>query len=813
MRVILQVIVDDPLFYVLVRRLKMADNRPTGRKRNVLDGGMDVHKRGEGLGTGPVGSGGRPGGSSGGGSPLRSGGGKLAIIAIVLLLLFGGGSSLFSSETSDDTYNALQTEQGQSGQGPGHSLAESTENEPFAPAGQGSGSVDTSVAEGARNKYTTIKGDGSDTITIMVYMCGTDLESKHGMATNDLNEMAKATLSDKVNIIVYTGGCTRWNNSVISSRTNQIYRIKNGGLECLEPDMGPEAMVKPATLTGFIKYCNKNYPADRNEIIFWDHGGGSLSGYGYDEKNAGSGSMTLAGINTAFRDAGVRFDFIGFDACLMATVENALMLEQYGDYLIASEETEPGVGWYYTNWLTALSMDTSMPTVEIGKRIVDDFIDVCNQKCPGQKTTLSVVDLAELKATVPAELTGFARSTNELIKNKEYRQVSDARYNTREFAQSSRIDQVDLIHLCKNMGTTEGSDLIRALQGAVKYNRTATCINNANGLSIYFPYKKAGNVKNALATYQQIGMDEEYSNCIKEFAGLEMSGQISAGGVSSPMPSLLGTLLGGGVSEQPSGGNYDLISGMLGGLLSGQTSAGSYGFDPSILDLIGGRSLSTEDTAQYISDNYFDPNALVWTKNDDGDYVIHLSDDQWKLIEDVELNIFFDDGEGYIDLGLDNVFTIDDGGNLIGEDSNMALSIGGQPVAFYVLDTVGQNEDMITTGYVPALLNGERVELIIVFNGNADPYIAGARTVYKNNETETIAKNLTEVKTGDKVDFLCDYYSYDGEYRDSYMLGEQVTISDDIEIGYRDYGNNKDRIMYRMTDIYQQNYWTPVLPD
>ena len=60
---------------------------------------------------------------------------------------------------------------------------------------------------------------------------------------------------------------------------------------------------------------------------------------------------------------------------------------------------------------------------------------------------------------------------------------------------------------------------------------------------------------------------------------------------------------------------------------------------------------------------------------------------------------------------------------------------------------------------------------------------------------------------------MCDYYTYDGEYMDSYKLGEQITLTDDVEIGYRDYGNNKDRIMYRLTDIYQQHYWTPVLPD
>ena len=136
-------------------------------------------------------------------------------------------------------------------------------------------------------------------------------------------------------------------------------------------------------------------------LIFWDHGGGSLSGYGYDEKFKSSGSMTLKGINDALKDGGTTFDIIGFDTCLMATTENALMLSAYGDYMVASEETEPGVGWYYTNWLTKLSANTSMSSLEIGKLIADDFVNVCAQKCAGQKTTLSVVDLAELAATAP----------------------------------------------------------------------------------------------------------------------------------------------------------------------------------------------------------------------------------------------------------------------------------------------------------------------------------------------------------------------------------------------------------------------------
>ena len=133
----------------------------------------------------------------------------------------------------------------------------------------------------------------------MVYMCGTDLESRSGMATSDLQEMAAANLSDNVNIIVYTGGCTRWRVSGISNTVNQIYQLRNGQLNTLEKNYGTGSMTNPSTLTGFIQYCKKNFKADRYDLIFWDHGGGSISGYGYDENYPRSGSMNLANIQKA----------------------------------------------------------------------------------------------------------------------------------------------------------------------------------------------------------------------------------------------------------------------------------------------------------------------------------------------------------------------------------------------------------------------------------------------------------------------------------------------------------------------------------
>ncbi len=662
---------------------------------------------------------------------------------------------------------------------------------------------DNSVSTLARSKYTQIAGNGKDTITILVYMCGTDLESQNGMATADIKEMLNASISSKMNILVYTGGCSRWRNNVISNSVNQIYRIQDSSLTCLEQNMGSGSMTDPKTLQAFIEYGKKNYPANRMMLIMWDHGGGSVSGYGYDEKYGRNQSMSLSGINTALKNSNVKFDMIGFDACLMATVENGIMLSQYADYMVGSEETEPGVGWYYTNWLTKLGKNTSMPTVEIGKNIADDFVEVCAKQCRGQATTLSVVDLAELQATVPGELKSFSMDTNELIQNKQYKTVSSARSKTREFAQSSRIDQIDLVHFAKNLGTQEGTRLAKALQGAVKYNRTGGGISNAYGLSIYFPYKRAGNVQQMVSTYKAIGMDEEYTRCIQEFASLEVSGQVSAGtdissygGSSSALPGLMGSLLGGG-SSYGSYGSGDMNS-LLGGLFSG-SGAGS------MADLFSGRTMTAANAAAYIAENHFDAGLLKWNNGR-----IDIPKDQWSLVTGVLMNVFLDDGTGFIDLGMDTRYTTD-GDSLVYDFDGRWISIDKQPVAYYWLNTVDDGDNYVITGYVPAVLNGVRVNLILCFdNENPYGYIAGAQKVYGDQQPDTEPKNLISIGKGDELQFLCDFYDYDGNYRDSYKLGNPVILGDEVLIDDTPVGNDINcKVTWCITDIYQQRYWTP----
>jgi len=191
----------------------MERKRPQSRKKKVTDNSLGIHKRGDGLGNTPASSTEKSGDNSterstgGSGTTRTKTRGPTSLIVILALLLFGGGGGLFGSGVL-----------GGSSTGASQSVIQSLEGTSTSSSWSSSSNtaqqVDTSVADGSRAIRTQILGNGQDTVTIMVYMCGADLESQSAMATSDLSEMAQATKSDNLHIIVYTGGCKRWQNSL-----------------------------------------------------------------------------------------------------------------------------------------------------------------------------------------------------------------------------------------------------------------------------------------------------------------------------------------------------------------------------------------------------------------------------------------------------------------------------------------------------------------------------------------------------------------------------------------------------------------------
>ncbi len=695
----------------------------------------------------------------------------------------------------------------------------------YGSAGVNTATLNTRVADGSRAKFVnTAKAKNA---TILVYMCGTDLESRSGMATADVQEMIKAGIGDNVNLLVYTGGCSGWRNRMFSSSVNQIYQIQGNNIKCLEENMGSGSMISPSTLQSFIEYGYRNFKADRMCLILWDHGGGSVSGYGYDEKAGRGQSMTLADIKTALdrsfsalkiRDKD-KFDFVGFDACLMATVENGLMLSNYADYMIASEETEPGVGWYYTNWLKKLSDNPSMKTIEVGKNIADDFVEVCAQQCRGQATTLSVVDLAELGTLLPKELGEFSVDTAGMIQNKkQYKKVAGARSSTKEFAQSSGIDQIDLYDFAEKLGTAEGSELKDMIESAVKYNRTGGGISSAHGLSIYFPYKKAGNVKKAISTYQTIDMDEDYTRCIQAFASLEASGQVAATGSAyssfygsgasqqTALPGLMDSLLGGSSSAGYSSYGSDL-TGMIGSMIGG----GSTG---SLFDLLGGRTISESEAAEYVNENHIDDSAIVWNGN-----TVTLPG-QMELITSVAENLFIREADGFLDMGMmdKDDFRVS-GDTLTAEfdQSWFGFTDGNKIIntAYYFMYYT-DNGGMI--GYVPAMLTDADhpeetyVRLIIYTDEEGNSTIAGAQIVYPDEDNFGVeAKNAIVIGKGTRLQFVCSKYDDQFNYISTYRLkNSEIVIDENTDMGIADVAAGQEcKVAWCMTDIYQNRHWTP----
>ena len=111
------------------------------------------------------------------------------------------------------------------------------------------------------------------------YLCGSDLESSGGFATEDLNELMEVELPDNVKIVIETGGSSE-----------------------LVDEQPSASMGESGTLSNFLKYAKENYPAEKTAVIFWNHGGGSVAGAAFDELYQND-SLTLTEMRTAFDDA------------------------------------------------------------------------------------------------------------------------------------------------------------------------------------------------------------------------------------------------------------------------------------------------------------------------------------------------------------------------------------------------------------------------------------------------------------------------------------------------------------------------------
>ncbi len=342
-----------------------------------------------------------------------------------------------------------------------------------------------------QSMITRAPGDASTKeYTVMVYVVGSDLESSSngGCASLDITEMMNSGLdASRVNLLIYTGGSRFWHNG-IPSDCNVIYQVANGTTEAVAATQSPANMGDPATFLDFLNFTYQNYPANHYGLICWDHGGGPMGGYGVDE--IFEDRLYLQEMDAAFKASPVaskKLDFLGFDACLMATMEVAEMADSYANYLIASEETEPGTGWDYSFLST---MNSSSDTVSIARSILTSYEKSMESYRVAPKYTLSCIDLSRLSSFRSAADKLYSKMADG-VKNGKYSAIAQARNKTQRFAQtsSSAYDLVDMGHMAKNLKSLYGSE-VSSLQSALSglVIQQVSNISNATGLAVYFPY-------------------------------------------------------------------------------------------------------------------------------------------------------------------------------------------------------------------------------------------------------------------------------------------------------------------------------------
>ena len=368
------------------------------------------------------------------------------------------------------------------------------------------------------------------------YLCGSDLESNYGAATNDLMELTAVELPENVKVVIQTGGSSMWQNEVVSADTLGRFIYDHNGLQLVE-ELPSASMGDAQTFKDFLAFGKENYPSKRTAVVLWNHGGGSVSGAAFDELY-GMDSLSLAEMYQAFAETfgenpqNQPVDIIGFDTCLMATVDTAYTFSDIGKYLVASQEVEPGNGWLYSGWLGALAQTPEMEPLELSRIICDSYVQGCEEVGTEDNITLSVTDLSKVSGLIaayddfgkealasavenPAFFTHFSKIANS---------VENYGGNTREQGYTNMTDLGNLALKSSELLPETSGSVTAALADCVVYKVNGKYRPESEGLSCYYSYN--GDVEDFNA-YANIGP----ANSFKHLYAYGLTGELSEQGM------------------------------------------------------------------------------------------------------------------------------------------------------------------------------------------------------------------------------------------------------------------------------------------
>ncbi|MBQ6388612.1 MAG: hypothetical protein IJH90_03150 [Mogibacterium sp.] len=644
---------------------------------------------------------------------------------------------------------------------------------------------ETIVEEQRTRDYFFPDHSADSNVVVMEYIIGSNLEDARGMASINIAQMKDATSKgDKLQFVVQAGGTERWFTSGIDDSTVGRYVISGGKLETAELIDSSTCMSEPKSLTDFIVWTRENYPADRYMLVLWDHGGGFASGYGVDDLNdrADDGSiMPASEIIGAIRDANMKFDLIGFDACLMQNVEYANALEPYADYYLASEETEPGTGWFYTAGFGKLAVDPTLSTPEFAKAMISSY-DQCNRATnsgePSPDCTLSLVDLTLVKPVYEQLLGLYEKATGEIAdKPSVFANMSAGRSYAYQFADEEQVDMVSYLTSLKKadykqqvMADEELDKIAQTAKACVVY-RNSDSAEGINGLAIDFPYKDLDLYGEEHKQLKAVKYDKE-RNFFDRFCSIMASQRMSQNDTES-----------------------------FWGLLD----AVDYTEEEWYI-----KGFEDYDTTRLFVD-------IPVTETEYG-YLPELPDKTWDTILDCKVAAYLATEEGMMYIGREHFVDTDEEGHpLVSMDGIWAM-VNGHVVCYETEEPLVTEEGTVYRGKVRARLNGtDDIILHIEWDPtteDSEEEVAGRVKGYSLVEEKNsffMKKGLEQFETGDTIEFLFDFYDEEGNMIKTEPYGDKLRVITDEGLTVKDElfpAGTEVQYFGVLTDVYQRDLMT-----
>jgi hypothetical protein len=406
--------------------------------------------------------------------------------------------------------------------------------------------------------------------TVAVWVAGDNNLDSYG--ATDLGEMKKVGSNDDVAVVAQF-------DRMGDEKTRRYYLRADTSLDDdVVEELGETNTGDPQVAIDFFKWAYDNWPSEKTVGIIWNHGSGidetdvyarAVAAGARVERGVTPGKGVIprarareiaasghsravfsTTIEEAVNDRAVAYDdtsrdfldnaelqrvlaevvqhktgpidIFGFDACLMNMVEVAYQLRGMVDYVVGSEEVEPGDGWPYDAVVRTLVDSPDIAPLDAAASFVASYVSSYRGD---EEVTQSALDVSRVEDVASATKQLAATLAPLLDSRDDYGDISMAANNVQRFEMN---DFADLGDLCSLLAEASPRDEVKQAAQAltdtlfgdaplvIKSERKGTSVDRATGAAIYFPVGKKGDVQVA---YDRLdfGRDAGWATLLSRF--------------------------------------------------------------------------------------------------------------------------------------------------------------------------------------------------------------------------------------------------------------------------------------------------------